>query len=204
MASHTTHIVRNQSRRTAANIKLIILHLTDGSNIKGTADLDGLVSWFDNPSSGVSCHEGLDAEGNTVTMVKDDMKAWHVANFNSISLGIEQMGKIGDPPHSKKFWVNDYHYGLRAAARKIALWSIKHDIPIKHSTSNGVCQHKDLGELGGNHDDCGPTYPERYVLVWAQLWRLRFLKKNTGPVAAQLKVRLLAAQKAYGNKLGTM
>ena len=42
--------VGNQSARTSS-IELIVLHDTEGGNVRGTADLQGVISWFNNPSA---------------------------------------------------------------------------------------------------------------------------------------------------------
>ncbi len=35
---------------------------------------------------------------------------------------------------------------------------------------DGVVQHKDLGLIGCGHTDCGPGYPEGYVIVLARFF----------------------------------
>jgi hypothetical protein len=81
-------------------------------------------------------------------------------SFNSISLGIEQIGFATQ--HS---WPNAQ---LQKTAQQVASWSTKFDIPLTFSTSHGVCQHKDLGSAGGGHSDCGPDYPFDRVLAMAK------------------------------------
>ena len=153
--------VRNQSSRNGRKPKIIVLHTTEGHNRPGLSDLHSLVAMFDNPKTEASSHIGNDAEGNDARMVPDDRKAWTQAQFNSISLSIEQIGFAKDSAHmSEKQLAN--------TAAWIAHWSRKHGIPIRHSTTHGVCQHKDLGAAGGGHSDCGPAYPFNKVLSMAK------------------------------------
>ena len=199
-----TRIVRNQSPRGSARPRLMVLHTTEGHNRPGTADLRGLAEFFDQPN-GSSSHKAVDAEGNIITMVADSQKAFTQCNFNSVSLAIEQ---IGFASQSKKEWVSEYHRGLRTVARQLAHWSIRHDIPLRHSTVSGVCQHSNLGAIGCGHSDCGPGYPEKYVILWARLWALRFTgkhKQGAGRARAlAYKQRIHRQQKIHaGRVLGT-
>ncbi len=156
--------VRNQSGRSSV-IRLIVLHDTEGANIKGVADLVGLGGWFDNPAAQASAHIAVDAEGNTGRYVADGRKAWHCASFNSMSLGIEQVGFA-----TQKAWPEPQ---LRKVAKWIAYWSREYGIPITHSTSRGVCCHSDLGVAGGGHHDPGPAYPFAHVLKLARQYAER-------------------------------
>ena len=155
-----TASVVNQSSRRGLKPRIIVLHTTEGHNRDGLSDLRGLVSFFDNPRSQVSSHVANDAEGNDARIVPDEAKAFTQAAFNSIALSIEQIGFASQAefPHAQ----------LENTARWIAHWSRKWNIPIVHSTTRGVCQHKDLGSAGGGHVDCGPNYPLGRVLSMAR------------------------------------
>lgn len=204
MAKAFTALVRNRSSRHGTRPSLIVLHTTEGHNRAGTSDLIGLANWFDNPAAQSSSHVGIDAEGNKVRMVPDGEKAWTQANFNPQALSIEQ---VGFASKSKRFWITRYHRGLRAVAEQVADWSIKYNIPLKHSTSRGVCQHSDLGAAGGGHHDCGPGYPFKYVLYWARLiaWRKKGRKGGWRQAnARRYKNAVLRQQRRYAGKhLGT-
>jgi hypothetical protein len=114
--------------------------------------------------------------------------------------------------HVQRDWIVRYHLGLRTVARQLAHWSISHHIPLVHSAVRGICQHSNLGTAGCGHYDCGPGYPERYVRVWALLWRQRFLWARGWPrtrrsraIAAWRKRRLHRPQRKYaGHVLGTI
>jgi N-acetyl-anhydromuramyl-L-alanine amidase AmpD len=202
MPTSFTRIVRNRSSRHGVTPRVIILHTTEGTNKPGLQDLNSLVSWFDNPAAQASSHVGIDAEGNLVRMVPDNEKAWTSGNFNPQSLNIEQ---VGFARTSKKSWIVDYHEGLHTVAWQLADWSIKYSIPLRHSIERGVCQHVHVSGPGG-HTDCGPGYPEQYVVAWARL--LRWRKKgrpDSGREKAQAARQFVErVQREYaGRVLGT-
>ncbi len=155
-----TASVVNQSSRNGLKPRLIVLHTTEGHNRPGLGDLRGLVSYFDNPRNQVSSHVANDAEGNDARIVPDERKAFTQAAFNSIALSIEQIGFASQTQFPQA--------QLENTARWIAHWSSKWGIPIRHSTTSGVCQHRDLGSAGGGHVDCGPNYPLGRVLSMAR------------------------------------
>jgi N-acetyl-anhydromuramyl-L-alanine amidase AmpD len=156
--------VRNCSSRHGAKPVLIVLHDTEGLNVKGLADLRGLGDWFDNPSSQASSHVATDAEGNSARYVDDAVKAWSCVFFNSLSLNIEQVG------FATQFGWPDAQ--IQETARWVARWAQIYGIPIRQGRvsldgriiKSGVVQHSDLGSLGGGHHDCGDHYPFDEVL----------------------------------------
>lgn len=170
--THANIVVRQnvvcQSSRHGADIALIVVHDTEGANIKGIRDLQGLANYFDNIRTQASSHVATDADGNSARMVGDHAKAWHCAYYNSVSLGIEQIGFA-----SQQSWVEAE---LRETARWIAHWHIHYGIPIRKGavtldgrvSKHGVVRHSDLGNLGGGHRDPGPNYPLRHVLDLAR------------------------------------
>lgn len=149
-----------QSSRGGAAIRLIVLHDTEGANIVGIKDLQGLGGYFDRITTQASSTVGVDAEGNSGRFVPDSQKAWAQAAFNPQALSIEQIGfaSQGSWPEAQ----------LRATAKWIAYWSKKYGIPITKSTVHGVCEHIDLKAAGGGHKDCGPKYPFARVLDMAK------------------------------------
>jgi N-acetylmuramoyl-L-alanine amidase/Putative peptidoglycan binding domain len=149
-----------QSARSSP-ITLIVLHSTEGQNVPGSAkDLQGLAAFFDRLSTQASSHVATDSDGQSARMVPDSRKAWTCAGYNSMSLNIEQIGFAAQGEWALA--------ELKETARWIAYWHRHHGIPIRHSTSFGVCQHVDLGAAGGGHVDCGPGYPEEKVLELAE------------------------------------
>lgn len=193
---------RNFSSRRGVRPRLIILHTTEGHNRAGTSDLDALFNWFNNPAAKVSSHRGIDAEGNEYQYVRDADKAWTSGNYNPQSLNIEQVGFAST---SKSSWIKNYHRGLRKTAATIVDWSFKYGIPLRYSTYRGICQHKHISGPGG-HTDCGPGYPQTYVIYWARLmkWRRKGRPASGRAAAAYYKARIIAAQRRYAGKvLGT-
>lgn len=197
MPQNLTQNVRNQSSRNGARPKIAVLHTTEGHNRPGVSDLTGLAGWFDNPAAQASSHLGIDQEGNCIRMVPDDAKAWTQASFNPQALAIEQ---VGFSATSKQQWVKDYHRGLYRVAVALARWHKAYGIPLKHSTSFGVCQHKNLGLAGGGHHDCGPGYPERYVTWWARLVYYRISGRRKSARARMYKAFVAGVQRRHGFK----
>lgn len=161
--------VRNQSGRGGQKPKLIVVHATESSNRPGSSDLAAIGTWFDNPAAQASSHVCTDADGNSARYVRDENKAWHCAGFNSVSLGIEQVGRA-----AQTAWTRDE---LRETARWIAKWSLKYGIPIRKGavkgasvTRSGVIRHSELGQVGGGHHDPGPGYPMHSVLALARFY----------------------------------
>lgn len=171
---------------------------------EGARDVRGLANFFAR-SGEASSHIATDARGDAIRMVADSRKAWTQAAFNPGSLSIEQCAFSA---WNKKQWVRGFHKGLLRTAAAISNWSARHHIPIRHSVSHGVCQHKNLGAAGGGHSDCGRNYPERYVLYLAKLHYSRHhhkpRKRRTKLKLAAMKRYCHAVQRRYARKvLGT-
>lgn len=157
---------RNQSSRNGSRILLIVLHDTEGANLPGIRDLEGLGNYFDTGAAQASSHAANDGEGNDARFVPDSRKAWHCAGYNSVSVGLEQIGFA-----SQEQWPDKQ---VRNAAEWVAYWSRLHRIPIQRGrVSNGqvvkpgVVLHSELGAIGGGHHDPGPAYPVDRVVALA-------------------------------------
>lgn len=151
----------NQSTRTSP-INLVVLHDTEGG-------YEGAVSWFKNPHAQVSAHVVVKEDGSEATqMVPYSKKAWHVAAFNSRSIGIELAG----------YFNHESAEQLAVAARIVAFFLHKYKLPCKASSSVGYCRHKDLGEAGGGHHDPfdDATWKKFQKLVEAEYKRGGFRK----------------------------
>lgn len=165
--------VANQSSREGGRPHLMVLHTTEGHNAPGLTDLVGLEAEFNDPSSEASSHVATDGDGNIARYVPDKMKAWTVCSFNPYTLNIEQVGFASS---TRKEWF-EKPLQLKAAAVILAEWSIAWGVPLQNAKigsgleikRDGVCQHKDLGSTGCGHTDCGPGYPQGYVIRLAQL-----------------------------------
>jgi N-acetyl-anhydromuramyl-L-alanine amidase AmpD len=163
-----THYVDNCSSRFGVKPRLVVIHTTEGHNRPGVGDLESLAAWFDNPVSQASAHLGIDQEGNCVRMVRDAEKAWAVGVANPWTLNIEL---VGFARWSKWFWKTQYRKGLGRAAKAVAAWSIKYNIPLTKDPHRGVCGHDEVP--GNDHWDPGPGFPWKTFLLWCRLERLR-------------------------------
>jgi N-acetyl-anhydromuramyl-L-alanine amidase AmpD len=166
-----------QSSRNGVRPSLIVVHATESSQAPGSGDLAAIASWFSNPAAQVSAHVCTDADGHSARFVADERKAWHCAGYNSVALGIEQIGHAADAR-----WDADEY---RETARWIARWSLRWVIPIRkgavsdgHVLRSGVCRHSDLGAIGGGHYDPGPHYDLRHCLGLARFYRAKLLEAH--------------------------
>jgi hypothetical protein len=160
-----TSISPCQSSRGGVRPRLIVLHITVSHNRPGSGDVKAIADYFGHLSTQASSHIINDAEGNDCRCVPDEAKAWTQAAYNPQSLSIEQV-EYADKPRAA--WLKDNAKGLENTALWVAYWSVKYGIPLRKSTSNGVCQHRDLGAAGGGHVDCGPGYPIDVVIEKAR------------------------------------
>lgn len=156
--------------RSGARISLIVVHATAGHNRPGVVDLEGLGEWFAQKSSEVSSHVAVDNEGHSARFVRDADKAWHVAAYNRMAFGIEQVA----PGDGSEITLAMYEETARWVARVSKL----HGVPIGkvgEVTKSGVViqpgpiRHSQLGVLGGNHSDPG-EYDEHRMLWHARAY----------------------------------
>jgi N-acetyl-anhydromuramyl-L-alanine amidase AmpD len=168
----TTYLSRNQSARTTP-IRYIILHTTEGWDYESPRDrgLRATLSYFHGNARGVSVHVVTDRYGQSGRSVPDAGKAFHAADDNTYSLGIEQ---IGYAAYTRAQWLARKPQ-LDAAAAWIAYWNAKYKIPIRRCVATrygqvivtGVCSH---GQVEPRYrTDPGPGYPWDYVLARARL-----------------------------------
>lgn len=132
----------NQSSRHGQRIRGVVVHETQG----GYA---GAVSWLRNPAADASAHVVLSEDGSKCTqLVPWSRKAWHAANANSYTLGLELAGYEGTKNDPRQ---------LARAARIVAWWCQEFGIPVAHQSMgmDGICRHEDLGAFGGGHHDPG-------------------------------------------------
>jgi N-acetyl-anhydromuramyl-L-alanine amidase AmpD len=176
MSRYQPHVVvrrrsPNQSSRNGVRPRIIVLHSTEGSNIPGSsADLAGCTNFLCQPGVQASSHVIVDGDGHSARLVADEAKAWAQARYNPFALSIEQIGHA-----ASEHWTRNE---IREAARWIARWSKKYDIPIRMGAVNGglvtkpgVVTHKMLGVIGGGHVDPGPRYPFEACLRLARFYR---------------------------------
>jgi len=132
----------NQSSRFGARVRLIVVHDTEGSYA-------GAVSWLKNPSAQVSAHLVIREDGKQATqLVGWASKAWHVADYNAVSEGLEMAGRMSAGYSSAL---------LAATARIVATRLHARGLPCRATrnpaSEGGFCRHRDLGATGGGHSD---------------------------------------------------
>jgi N-acetyl-anhydromuramyl-L-alanine amidase AmpD len=129
-----------------------VVHIAQGSTI------GGLISWFHNPNAKVSAHFGNPRWlfGKMVQFVDTDEMAYHCANFNSTSIGCENVGMSGQR----------LSLGQRRRLKKLAKWinQAHPAIPLEYTgdpNAHGFIGHGKLPEGVWSHPDC----PGEPVLV---------------------------------------
>lgn len=156
----------NYSSRGGAKVRLIVLHTAEGA-----LTYQSLGSFFQNPSSQVSSHVGIDDTPNTIgEYVGRDMKAWTASNANPVAVQAELCAFAA---WNTATW-DSHSVMLQNCAKWISEEASVFGIPIvrlspqaAQTNGVGICQHSDLGTWGGNHSDCGPAFPIDRVIEWA-------------------------------------
>jgi len=160
----------NYSSRGGYGITTLVLHTTEGA-----MDIRSLGSWFGQSSSQVSSHHGADNKQRGVVgaYVAEQNKAWTQGNANPWCLSLEMCAYA---KWSRDYWLNSQDTLLRNAADWLAWMAGKYGIPLvalsnadaQNPSKKGVCQHVNLGSMGGGHSDCGSGFPMDQVIKWAQ------------------------------------
>jgi len=123
--------------------RLMIMHIMQGT-------LAGTDSWFRNPASQVSAHFGIGKDGKVVQWVDTANQAWHAAQANSYSVGVEHEGFSGDPLTDAQMdtdiallsWLHEVH-------PDIALW-----VNSRPYSGRGLSWHGLGGVAWGDHPNC--------------------------------------------------
>lgn len=123
--------------------QLLIVHIMEGT-------LAGTDSWFRNPASQVSAHFGLGRTGGLTQWVDTNDIAWHAAEANDHSIGVECEGNSGQPLTSFQLdkiagvfkWAHDTYPA-------ISLW-----LNARPDSGSGLSWHGLGGVEWGNHPDC--------------------------------------------------
>lgn len=121
--------------------RLVILHVMQGT-------LDGSDSWFRNPAAQVSAHFGTGRDGRLYQWVDTRDTAWHAANANGFSIGIENEGNSGDSLTDAQ---------LLRVAEVVAWASLVHGIPLEvcnDPAGRGLAYHGLGGASWGGHPQC--------------------------------------------------
>jgi N-acetyl-anhydromuramyl-L-alanine amidase AmpD len=147
-----------QAKRTSADIRFIIIHVSEGSFL-------GTVDWLRNPDAHASANFVVGRTGQVQELVPLHDIAWHAGNwaYNVRSVGIENEGYTDDP---QGFTLPEY----RASARLAAVIARRSLIPIDRHHIIGHYQVPDPNDplQGGGIDN--HTDPGKY-------WRWPFFLK---------------------------
>jgi N-acetyl-anhydromuramyl-L-alanine amidase AmpD len=146
----------NRSGRRGARVDLLVWHETAGSYA-------GAVRWLCTPTvydahgnvrSGpnASAHLVIDEHGRQASqLVPLEVKAWHAADFNPRSIGVEHANTTAKGYATER--------QLRVSARVFGWLCVRENIPPRWARGGhgpGVCYHGELGAAGGGHPQCGP------------------------------------------------
>jgi hypothetical protein len=121
--------------------RLFVVHVQQGTEA-------GTDAWFHNPAAQVSAHFGNPKSGSPDQWVDTGQVAWAEANYNSVSVSVENEGKSGESLTVSQ---------LENAARILAWSHTTHGIKLQVTddpNGEGVIGHGLLGVAGGNHPDC--------------------------------------------------
>lgn len=158
----------NQSSRHGARIDLLTWHETAGSYA-------GSVAWLRNPAADASAHLVIREDGGEATqLVELAAKAWHAADFNRRSVGVEHANV------TRKGYATERQ--LEVSARVFAWLCLHLNVPprwARGGQGRGVCYHGELGTAGGGHTQCGPDHSGwlRFLdLLHAEIARGHFRK----------------------------
>ncbi len=139
--------------RGGRKITLLVAHDEEGF-------LRSSEALFDLPSSHVSAHYIVSADGSDIVqMVKDEDAAWHACAFNLQSIGVEKDG-FASKGYSDVEEIT--------TARLFAHLADKWDVPIVYSKgglTSGITSHWSLGRAGGGHSDPEPSdaYIQKFI-----------------------------------------
>lgn len=130
----------NYTANGISSYQYVVVHTMQGSYA-------GSISWFQNPVSDVSAHYCMrSVDGEVTQMVRDQDRAWHVGNSNSVALGIEHEGYVDDAS-----W---YTWETYQSSARLARWLCEvHEIPVDR---DHIVGHVELPNQ--THTDPGPYW----------------------------------------------
>ena len=122
--------------------RILVVHIMQGT-------LRGTDAWFHNPAAQVSAHFGVGRDGKIYQWVSTDDQAWHAADANSYSIGVEHEGVSGQHLTTAQI----------QATAGILDWAHHHypDIDLwlnKRISGSGLSYHGLGGAAWGSHPNC--------------------------------------------------
>lgn len=146
------------------DIRLLVLHTMESQEKPGTAR--NVARWFaGDKAPQASAHYCVD-NSEVIRCVRDEDVAWHAPGANKTGIGIEHAGRASQTATD---WMDLYSKSmLKLSVELAALLCIKHDIPAKLVTIEGLLK----GQRGitthvavtrafkrSSHTDPGPGFP---------------------------------------------
>ena len=160
---NTSFPLRNSERGSHTKRK-IVMHETVSHDREGLSDIQGIASYLRRVGYGI--HLIIDQEGLSGYYPRDKAIFWHAAGDNLSTIGVELVSFIPGLNTTtnnrfKLWWGRERQ--LHKAARWLAYYSDKHDIPLRYSQGRaaGVCSHWDISQsydIVGGHWDCRPKH----------------------------------------------
>lgn len=151
--------------------RLMVLHTTEGAQT-----IEDLGHYFQTGTNQASSHVGFDSTPGAIgEYVRRTDSAWTVADFNRVS----RNGEFCTPSGAAANWtqadwlarpvmLDNAAQWLREEASQSGIPLVKLTPAQAQGNGRGVCQHSDLGILGGGHHDCGPGFPIDHVIALAK------------------------------------
>ncbi|WP_433650215.1 N-acetylmuramoyl-L-alanine amidase [Micromonospora zamorensis] len=136
----------NYQAGRSSRVTTVVVHVTQGSYA-------GTVSWFQNPSAGVSAHYVVKSSNGEITqMVREGDTAYHARSANPYAVGIEHEGFVDNPS-----WFTDAMY--RSSAALTRYLCDKYGLP---KTRTAIRGHNEMP--GNDHTDPGPNWNWNYYI----------------------------------------
>jgi hypothetical protein len=167
--TYTAHFV--DGKRPLSQIRLIVLHDTEGSTAQGAA------SWFQNPASQGAAHFCLDAN-HCYRTCDPTTVAFGAPGANEDGLHFEQAGFAS---WTRQQWLTLGRGTIERTAYRTALWADKLGIPARwltdkqlaNGTAKGFTTHRQITRVlpGGTHTDPGQNYPRDIFMARCRYWK---------------------------------
>jgi len=164
----TISAVHHGGTRSLSNLRLIVLHSTEGRTARGAA------GWFANPDSAGSAHVVVDDQECYRTL-PDSLIPWGAkggdANENGLHIEIAGFAAdnptTGDKAFTRDEWLS-HMARLRKAASVVWAWGKMYGIPMRFVDAagllrgeSGVTSHYEITKAyhAGDHIDPGKAFP---------------------------------------------